>query len=410
MNCEIITIGDEILIGQIVDTNSAWMAAELNAIGIWVQQISSVSDDAAHIAKALDEAKQRAEIILITGGLGPTKDDITKVTLLRYFGGTMQFSEEQFVVIERIFSSYGRIVTEINRRQAEIPDSCICLVNQNGTAPGMWFDTATHVVVSMPGVPYEMKELMRSEVLPRLQNRFMLPAIVHRTFRTQGVGESMLAEWISDWEDQLPTHIKLAYLPSPGEVKLRITAKGAHAETLNREIDLLAEGLYALIGKHIYGEGEANLEQLIHAKLLEKGVTLSLAESCTGGTIASMLTALPGASRYFTGSLVAYSNKVKVNSLGVAPETLKRFGAVSEQTVREMAIGANRVFKTDYTIAVSGIAGPDGGTAEKPVGTVWISLAKPNVVLTKQFRFSTNRERNIRMASLAALKMLSENL
>jgi nicotinamide-nucleotide amidase len=220
----------------------------------------------------------------------------------------------------------------------------------------------------------------------------------------------MLAEWISDWEDQLPHHIKLAYLPSPGEVKLRLTAKGTNAELLNNEIEFLAEGLYARIGKHIYGEGEEKLEHLIHAKLLEMGVTLSLAESCTGGTIASMLTALPGASRYFTGSLVAYSNKVKVNSLGVSPETLKHFGAVSEQTVREMAMGANRVFKTEYAIAVSGIAGPDGGTAEKPVGTVWIALAKPNEVIAKHYRFSTNRDRNIRMASLAALKLLSENL
>ncbi len=410
MNCEIITIGDEILIGQIVDTNSAWMAAELNAIGIWVQQISSVSDDALHIVKAVDEARQRAEIVLLTGGLGPTKDDITKKTLLHYFGGELVSNSDQLKIIHAIFNSYGRVVSEVNEKQAEVPSTCTCLVNRFGTAPGMWFDLGTHVFVSMPGVPYEMKELMRSEVLPRLQNRFTLPAIVHRTFRTQGVGESMLAEWISDWEDQLPAHMKLAYLPSPGEVKLRITAKGTNAETLNREIDLLAEGLYALIGKYIYGEGEVKLEQLIHAKLLEMGVTLSLAESCTGGTIASMLTALPGASRYFTGSLVAYSNKVKVNSLGVSPDTLKHFGAVSEQTVREMAIGANRVFKTDYAIAVSGIAGPDGGTAEKPVGTVWISLAKPNAVLTKQFRFSTNRERNIRMASLAALKLLSENL
>jgi len=410
MNCEIITIGDEILIGKIVDTNSAWMAAELNAVGVWVQQISSVSDDAMHIVKALEEARQRAEIVLITGGLGPTKDDVTKKTLLHYFGGELVTNSDQLKIIHAIFNSYGRVVSEVNEKQAEVPSTCTCLVNRFGTAPGMWFDLGTHIVVSMPGVPYEMKELMRSEVLPRLQNRFTLPAIVHRTFRTQGVGESMLAEWISDWEDQLPSHIKLAYLPSPGEVKLRLTAKGTDAETLNREVDLLADGLYARIGKHIYGEGEQKLEQLIHAKLLEMGVTLSLAESCTGGSIASMLTALPGASRYFTGSLVAYSNKVKASSLGVSTETLKRYGAVSEQTVCEMAMGAKHVFKTEYALAVSGIAGPDGGTAEKPVGTVWLALAKPNALLSKQYRFSTNRERNIRMASLAALKLLSENL
>lgn len=410
ISCEIITIGDEILIGQIVDTNSAWMAAELNAIGVWVQQISSVSDDAKHIVQAIDEAKNRAQIILLTGGLGPTKDDITKRTLLQYFGGCFTFNEEQFAVIDRIFKSYGREVSEINRKQAEVPDSCICLVNQNGTAPGMWFDTGTHVIASMPGVPYEMKGLMRSEILPRLAKRFSLPAIVHRTFRTQGVGESMLAEWIADWEDALPSHMKLAYLPSPGEVKLRITAKGENANMLNQEIDHQAEGLYTRIGAHIYAEGDVKLEELVHKRLLELGKSLSLAESCTGGTIASMLTAMAGASRYFSGSVVAYSNKVKVNSLGVSPDTLRQFGAVSEQTVYEMALGANRVFKSDYAIAVSGIAGPDGGTDEKPVGTVWIAVAKGKDVITRKFKFSTNRERNIRMASLAALKMLSSRI
>jgi len=410
MECEIITIGDEILIGQIVDTNSAWMAVALNEIGVSVKQISSVSDEATHITAALDEAKTRAQIILITGGLGPTKDDITKTTLQHYLGGEMVFNAAQFLEIERIFKSYGREVTAINRKQAEVPSTCTCLVNRNGTAPGMWFDTGSHIIVSMPGVPYEMKGLMQAEVLPRLKQRLVLPAIVHRTFRTQGVGESMLAEWISAWEDALPKHMKLAYLPSPGEVKLRITAKGADVSVLEQEVANQSVELYTLIGKHIYAEGDTRIEQVVHEQLLKYGKSLSLAESCTGGTIASLLTALPGASKYFTGSLVAYSNKVKVNSLGVSTYTLKNHGAVSEQTVIEMALGACKLFKTDYAVAVSGIAGPDGGSEEKPVGTVWIAVAGPTGEQSRKFRFSTSRERNIRMASLAALKMLVEIL
>ena len=410
MECEIITIGDEILIGQIVDTNSAWMAVALNEIGVSVKQISSVSDEATHITTALEEAKTRAQIILITGGLGPTKDDITKTTLQHYLGGEMVFNDAQFLEIERIFKSYGREVTAINRKQAEVPSTCTCLVNRNGTAPGMWFDTGSHIIVSMPGVPYEMKGLMQAEVLPRLKQRLVLPAIVHRTFRTQGVGESMLAEWISAWEDALPKHMKLAYLPSPGEVKLRITAKGADVSVLEQEVANQSVELYTLIGKHIYAEGDTRIEQVVHEQLLKNGKSLSLAESCTGGTIASLLTALPGASKYFTGSLVAYSNKVKVNSLGVSTHTLKNHGAVSEQTVIEMALGACKLFKTDYAVAVSGIAGPDGGSEEKPVGTVWIAVAGPTGEQSRKFRFSTSRERNIRMASLAALKMLVEIL
>jgi nicotinamide-nucleotide amidase len=274
----------------------------------------------------------------------------------------------------------------------------------------MWFDTGSHIIVSMPGVPYEMKGLMQAEVLPRLKQRLVLPAIVHRTFRTQGVGESMLAEWISAWEDALPKHMKLAYLPSPGEVKLRITAKGADVSVLEQEVANQSVELYTLIGKHIYAEGDTRIEQVVHEQLLKNGKSLSLAESCTGGTIASLLTALPGASKYFTGSLVAYSNKVKVNSLGVSTHTLKNHGAVSEQTVIEMALGACKLFKTDYAVAVSGIAGPDGGSEEKPVGTVWIAVAGPTGEQSRKFRFSTSRERNIRMASLAALKMLVEIL
>ncbi len=410
MLCEIITIGDEILIGQIVDTNSAWMAQQLNLIGIKVKQISSVSDDREHILKALKEASERVQMVLITGGLGPTKDDITKKTLCEYFGCEIVFNEAQYQMVEKIFSSFGREVTPINRKQAEVPEICTCLVNQNGTAPGMWFDVDDVVYVSMPGVPYEMMGMMSKQVLPMLKERFKTPVIRHRTFRTQGVGESLLASWIEGWEDALPAHMKLAYLPAAGQVRLRISAIGEQTEKLDAEIEQQAILLYELIGKHIYAEGEVNLEEVIHHWMIDNNKTMSTAESCTGGTIASMLTKLPGASKYFEGSTVCYSYDIKERLLGVKSETLNTFGAVSEETVMEMAAGALRLHQSDYTLAVSGIAGPDGGTEEKPVGTVWIAVGGPDGIKTKKFRFSTNRERNITMASLSALNMLRKYL
>lgn len=406
MNCEIITIGDEILIGQIVDTNSAWMAKELNQIGIPVKQITSVSDDGEHILEALKAASGRASIVLITGGLGPTKDDITKATLCAYFGGGMVFNAAQYAVVERIFKSFGREVTEVNRKQAEVPEACTCLVNTNGTAPGMWFEREGVVYVSMPGVPYEMMGMMRDQVLPALQEKFKTPVIRHRTFLTQGVGESLLASWIEAWEEALPPFMKLAYLPATGQVRLRISAQGSDAEALDAAIDAEAQKLYAQIGRHIYGEGEDRLEAVIQRWMLEQGKTLSTAESCTGGAIAALLTQIPGASGYYEGSTVSYSNAQKMQILGVKAETLEQFGAVSEETVREMVAGALRVHGTDYAVAVSGIAGPDGGTDDKPVGTTWVAVGNADRVLTRKFRFSTHRERNIVMTSLSALNML----
>jgi len=410
IHCEIITIGDEILIGQIVDTNSAWMAAELNKIGIRVKQISSVSDDAGHIIAALDLAAHRADIILITGGLGPTKDDLTKKTLAAYFDSLMVFNRQQFAHIERIFTAFGREVTPINRQQAEVPQCCTCLPNEMGTAPGMWFEKKDRVFVSMPGVPYEMKSLMQKEVLPRLKAHFQTPVILHRTFRTQGVGESMLASWIEQWEDALPPHLKLAYLPSVGEVKLRISASGDDLEILEQEISEQSQQLYQLIGKHIYAEGEDSLALTVHRALVSKGLTLSIAESCTGGAIAASITQNAGASAYFIGGMVSYDNRIKADFLDVPDDVLETKGAVSEAAVQYMASGIRKKFETNVSIAVSGVAGPSGGTDEKPVGLVWIAVDGAQGILTKQFRFAKDRERNIEMTRLSALKMLLDYL
>jgi nicotinamide-nucleotide amidase len=409
-DAEIITIGDEILIGQIVDTNSAWMAQQLNLQGINVRQISSVPDSEQEILSAIREAETRAGIILITGGLGPTNDDITKKTLCQYFGGRLVMNPEQLEQIEALFQSFGRTVTEVNQRQAEVPDTCTCLVNRVGTAPGMWFEQNDHIYVSMPGVPYEMKSLMEEQVLPRLREKIESPELVHRTFLTQGVGESVLAGWIEAWENSLPASMKLAYLPSPGQVRLRLTSRGKDAQQARHDMEVLAAQLYEQIGEHIYGEGETSLPEVVQQIMMKKGLSLSLAESCTGGNIAHMLTLVPGSSAYFKGGVVAYSNEIKSSMLGVSEQTLNEFGAVSKETVIEMARGAQDRFTSDYALAISGIAGPDGGTAEKPVGTVWIAVASKDGIQTKSFRFSRNRERNIAMASLSALHLLKKSI
>lgn len=410
MLAELITIGDEILIGQIVDTNSAWMAQELNLIGIKVKQITSVSDDREHILSALKEASQRATLVLITGGLGPTKDDITKATLCDYFGGGMVFSEEQYEQVERLFRSFGREVSPINRKQAEIPERCELVVNYNGTAPGMWFEKEGVYYMSMPGVPYEMKSMMSQQVLPKIRATFQTPVILHRTFLTQGIGESVLSELISDWEDALPEHLKLAYLPSPGLVRLRISASGKEEQQLNADIETQAESLYALIGHYIYGEGDETLESLVLQKLLQKDQTLALAESCTGGNIAHLITSIPGASAVFAGGVIPYSSELKARVLGVNPETLKNEGEVSEATAREMAEGVRNRLKTDYAVSVTGVAGPGPDKDGNPVGMVWIAVAGPDSTSAKMFQFSSDRGRNITMASLAALNFLRRSI
>jgi nicotinamide-nucleotide amidase len=416
VKAEIITIGDEILIGQIVDTNSAFIAQLLNLNGIGVKQISSVSDDREHILKALDEAKERADIILITGGLGPTKDDITKKTLCEYFNTILRFDEVAYQDVVNIFAAYKKEVTFINRKQAEVPEICEVLRNYNGTAPGMWFDVDDKVFVSMPGVPFEMKSLMTDQVIPRLKQRFQVPAIFHKTVLTQGIGESALSELISDWEDNLAKEgIKLAYLPSPGLVRLRLSTIGQDEAKLKAAVEEQIETLKAIAGQYIYayetfGEEKKTMEQLVGDLLKDQRKTVSTAESCTGGYISHLLTSVPGSSSYYTGSIISYSYAIKKNELNIPEETLRTHGAVSKTVVEQMASVIRRKYNTDYSIATSGIAGPTGGSAQKPVGTVWIAVATPEKVISEKFLFGNNRERNIQKAAHAALNMLKKEL
>ncbi|MGE5382056.1 MAG: competence/damage-inducible protein A [Omnitrophica WOR_2 bacterium] len=410
MKAEIITIGDELLIGQVIDTNSAWMARELNMVGIRVNQIISISDDQEQIINTLTEASKRVDIIITTGGLGPTSDDITKVAFCKYFKTHLIFDQKSYENIERIFTLRGYSMSETNRKQAEIPANCEALLNENGTAPGMLFRQGRKIYISLPGVPFEMKSLMTDHVLPILKP-LSGKVIIHKTILTQGVGESFLSDKIKDWESELPPHIKLAYLPQPGMVRLRLSGTGISEEILKSELDEKVASLYSLIPEFIFGEDEESLELIVGKLLKELGLTLSTAESCTGGYLAHLITSIPGSSAYFNGSIVSYSNEVKINSLGVNPNTLKAFGAVSRDTVIEMANGVKKVLSSDCSIAVSGIAGPDGGTEEKPVGTVWIAVSTPiSGTITKKFLFGEHRERNIRRSALAALDMLRKQL
>lgn len=410
MLAEIITIGDEILIGQIVDTNSAWMATQLNLIGVQVKQITSVSDDADHIIQALQQAEKRAGIILITGGLGPTKDDITKLTLAKYFNMGFRRDEETLQHVTSIFEKLNRPMIDGNRKQADVPDGCIVIKNKNGTAPCMWFENNGNIIVSMPGVPYEMMYLMEEEILPRIKLQFKLPFIVHRTILTAGIGESFLAAEIADIEDSLPAHIKLAYLPRLGQVRLRLSGTGTDQEVLKSEVQVYVAKLISKIKKHVVIDDDIALEKAVLDIMKHRNLTLSTAESCTGGYIAHLITQHAGSSAVFAGGAVVYSNQLKQSVLGVKATTLDSFGAVSEETVKEMAAGAVSHFKTDYAIAVSGIAGPDGGTPEKPVGTVWIALAARDKVFAKHFYFGNKRIQNIERSAIAALTMIVNDL
>lgn len=409
MLAEIITIGDELLIGQVIDTNSAWMAEQLNLIGIKVHQITSISDDQNHILTTLNEASERAQLILITGGLGPTKDDITKQTLCKYFDTSLVFSEEAYANVEKIFSSRGYAVSELNRLQAMVPANCRVIANPNGTAPCMWFEKDDCIYVSMPGVPFEMKAIMEQEIIPQLLDK-LNKVIIHRTILTEGVGESHLASIIELWEDSLPSFIKLAYLPQPGMVRLRLTAYGTDRNELQSAIDKAEKELYPFAGNYIFGFDTDTMESVVGQLLRDKGMTLSTAESCTGGNIAQLITSIAGSSDYFKGSIVAYSNEIKENLLGVPHQVLVEHGAVSEQTVIAMAEGIRNRFATDYAISVSGIAGPGGGTPEKPVGTTWIAVATPTETIARKFMFGEHRGRNIRKASISALNMLRGKL
>ncbi len=409
MLAEIITIGDELLIGQVIDTNSAWMGQQLNLAGFKVKQITSISDDETHIITALAEAAQRADIILITGGLGPTKDDVTKKTLCKYFNTGLVFNKEAYADVERVFKSRGREVMPIDKIQADVPENCKVLSNKNGTAPGMWFEHEGKIYVSMPGVPYEMKGIMADYVIPLLKQKFKTPNIFHKTILTQGIGETMLAELISDIEDNLPPHIKLAYLPSVASVRLRLTGISFDAD-LHAQVENEANKILPLIHKYVYGFDEQTLADVVGKLLKEKNQTLALAESCTGGYISQLITAVPGCSSYYKGSMVAYSYEIKEEFLNVSKETLATKGAVSEEVVLQMANNAKAKFNVDYSIAVSGIAGPDGGTADKPVGTVWIAIATPKKTFAIRFQFGPNRSRNIEATALTALNLLRKEL
>ncbi|KQS39800.1 competence/damage-inducible protein A [Pedobacter sp. Leaf194] len=406
MLAEIITIGDEILIGQIVDTNSAWMAKQLNAIGVSVKQITSVSDNEDHIIQSLADAEKRADIIFITGGLGPTKDDITKKTLAKYFNMGFRRDEGALEMVRQIFEKYKRPLIDINMQQADVPDGCEVIVNKNGTAPCMWFEQNGKIFVSMPGVPYEMMYLMDDEILPRIKAKFKLPSIIHKTILTANIGESFLAKEIEEIEDGLPRHIKLAYLPKLGQVRLRLSATGENEALLKNEVDNAAKLIIEKIKKFVVVDDDIPLEKAVLNLMKEKGLTLSTAESCTGGYIAHLITQHPGCSSVYWGGAVAYAYELKESILGVKISTLNTFGAVSEETVLEMAEGAILHFKTDYAIAVSGIAGPDGGTGDKPVGTVWIAIASKNKSLAKVFNFSNKRIQNIERSAVSALVML----
>jgi nicotinamide-nucleotide amidase len=402
ISAELLTIGDEILYGQIVDTNSQWMSVELSNAGIKVIRKTTVGDVESEILTALAEAEKRADIILITGGLGPTSDDLTKPCLARYFNCEIRIHEEALAEVTAFFESRGRELTELNRMQAALPTACEKITNPIGTAPGMWFEKGDKVFMSMPGVPHEMKRMMTERVIPKLKAKYKLPVIHHMVIRTIGLGESFLAA--------LPAHIKLAYLPSLGEVKLRLTGMGDSLATLQQETTILAGQLKDRIGQFIYGYGEEPLEIVIGKMLRTRNLTLSMAESCTGGYLSHLITSVPGSSDYFIGSMVPYAYEVKMRQLGVKPEILEKHGAVSEPTIIEMANIVRAKFNTDIGVATSGIAGPGGATPEKPVGLVWIAYSDKHQTVTRKLQLSTDRMINIRLASAAVLNLIRQNL
>ena len=406
MVAEIITIGDEILIGQIVDTNSAWLGRTLGDAGIRIGRIVSVADRAQEIEQAIRNALTRAELVLTTGGLGPTKDDITKRTLADMFSMKLVRNEEAFRWVKEMIEARGLVFNELNQSQALLPDECTMLPNRNGTAPGMWFDLDGKVLISLPGVPFEMKELIKNEVLPRLQAHFALPRNLHKTAITFGLAESMLAETIAPWEAALPPHLHLAYLPSALGIRLRLSVYETDDPHAAAEIDEQFARLEKLIPAYIVGYGETSLEEATGALLIEHQESVATAEPCTGGNIAHRFTAHAGASAYFRGGVVSYANEVKTAVLGVDSQALAREGAVSRIVAEQMAEGVRRATGATYGLSTTGVAGPDGGSPEKPVGTVWMALATPNGVYAFKRRFSSLRSENIQRASSFTLNLL----
>jgi len=406
MKAEIITIGDELLIGQVIDTNSAWLGQQLSLLGISLYQRTACGDSKEQILSCLKDAENRSDIIIITGGLGPTKDDITKKTMCEYFNTTLVVDEKVLEWVTRIFRMRKMEMLETNLQQAMIPANSKTLWNRSGTAPGMWFDINNKIFISLPGVPFEMKTIFEEEAIPLIKNKFTLPFIYHRTLQTCSIGESYLAEKIIDIEETLPQHIKLAYLPSVGAVRLRLSAHGNNESEVMNDVAVIVNKMYERIGEYIYGENNDSLSEVVGKLLTNKNKTMATAESCTGGFIAHQITSIPGSSKYFTGSIISYDNKIKQQELNVSNTILNNEGAVSEACVKQMATEILSKFNVDYAIATSGIAGPDGGSEEKPVGTVWIAVASRNEIITKKFNMGDNRERTILRTSISELDML----
>ena len=406
MDALILTIGDEILNGTTIDTNSAWIGRELALIGVSVKEIRSVSDRHEHILSTLHDIFSKYRLILVTGGLGPTNDDITKKTLCAFFGSELVFHENIYKRLQSAFASRGIVFTENNGSQAMLPADCEILPNALGTAQGMWFEKNGSVLISMPGVPFEMKGLMNDIILQKIKKQFTLPVIVNRYIMTSGISESLLADTIAPVENKLPAYISLAYLPAPGIVKLRLTAKGNNEDELKKEVEIYASEIISLVKESVFGSDGELPEEVIGKKLKMLHATLATAESCTGGKIAAKITSIPGSSDYYVGSVVAYANEIKNSVLGVSSETLENFGAVSKETVDAMLTGALKVFRSDFAVAVSGVAGPSGGTDEKPVGTVYIGVADRKERVVKKYFFNKNREMNIEYAAVFAIHEL----
>lgn len=407
VKASIITIGDELMIGQVVDSNSAFIAQQLNKEGIWIRRRVAVGDSRDEIKKALDEESRESRIILITGGLGPTADDITKPLLCEYFGMKLIRSEKVLQHVRHLFENvYRRPLTDINMKQADVPDGCIVIDNARGTAPGMWFEKNDVIYVSMPGVPFEMQGMMTESVIPMLKKKVVSGFIKHKTLLTAGIGESALADHIGEWEKLLPSHLKLAFLPAYGMVRLRITGTGVDEAMLENEMEERFVTLQQRVSEWLVSVGDVSMVQTVSRMLRERKKKIGTAESCTGGYIAHLITSEPGSSDIFNGSVVSYSNNAKMDILHVNEQTLKDFGAVSEQTVTEMVKGASKALRADYCIATSGIMGPDGGSVDKPVGTVWVAVGNEEKVVTQKFSFRFNRSRNIEMTAIQSLNLL----
>ncbi|MCV9385162.1 competence/damage-inducible protein A [Reichenbachiella ulvae] len=407
---DIVTIGDEILYGQILDTNSQWISQQLDDLGIKVRRKYSISDKSELIKEAVKESLEKCQLVLITGGLGPTKDDLTKHALAECFGMSLELNHSALEDVEDIFKRMGKELTEINRQQAFLPKGSVKITNERGTAPGMWFDIDKKVVVSMPGVPFEMKAMMTKTVLPKIKQKFTLPVILHQVIRTIGIGESWLSEKIARWEDALPNHLALAYLPGRNQVRLRLTGVGDDRETLKSEMDEEIAKLLPTIQQFVYGFGDLEIEEAVGELLRTRELTIATAESCTGGFLSHKLTSISGSSDYYLGSVIAYHNSIKQQELKVSPKTLEKHGAVSEEVAKEMAEGVRKKLKVDIGISTTGIAGPDGGTEEKPVGTVWMAISFGGKLYSQKIQSPGTRLLNIEYSAIKALDFIRQTL